>query len=89
MPASDVTIIDVKEHHIKHFEVIIELLRETTGLSNGSSQSVSKATVITFYTYGVLFANSFVVKFKGGYKTVPVIHTDRAIADFQLLETSS
>ena len=89
MPASDVTIIDVKEHHIKHFEVIIELLRETTGLSNGSSQSVSKATVITFYAYRMRFANSFVVKFKGGYKTVPVIHTDRAIADFQLLETSS
>ena len=31
MLASDVAIIDVKEHHIKHFEVIIELLRETTG----------------------------------------------------------
>ena len=36
MLASDIAIIDVKEHHIKHFEVIIELLRETTGLSNGS-----------------------------------------------------
>ena len=37
MLASDVAIIDVKEHHIKHFEVIIELLRETTGFSNRSS----------------------------------------------------
>ena len=89
MPASDVTIIDVKEHHIKHFEVIIELLREPTGFSNRPTQSVSKTAVITFNAYRMGFANSFVVKFKGGYKTVPVIHTDRAIADFQLLETSS
>ena len=89
MLASDIAIIDIEEYQIKHFEVIIELLRETTGLSNGSSQSVSKATVITFNAYRMLFANSFVIWFKGGYKTVPVIHTDRAIADFQLLETSS
>ena len=57
MLASDVTIIDVKEHHIKHFEVIIELLRETTDFSNRPTQSVSKTAVITFYTYRMLFAN--------------------------------
>ena len=85
MLASDVTIIDVKEHHIKHFEVIIELLRETTGLSNGSSQSVSKATVITFYAYRMLLANLFVIWFKGRYETVPIVHANRAIADFELL----
>jgi hypothetical protein len=36
MLASDITIIDIKEHQIKDFKVIIELFRETTGSSNGS-----------------------------------------------------
>ena len=89
MLALDIAIIDVKEHHIKHFEVIIELLRETTGFSNRPTQSVSKTAVITFNAYRMRFANSFVITFKGGYKTVPVVHTDRAIADCKLLKTSS
>ena len=85
MLALDIAIIDVKEHHIKHFEVIIELLRETTGFSDRPTQSVSKTAVITFNAYRMRFSNSFVVKFKGGYKTVPVIHANRVIADCKLL----
>jgi hypothetical protein len=36
MLASDIAIIDIKEYQIKHLKVIIKLLRETTGSSNGS-----------------------------------------------------
>ena len=89
MLALDVAIIDIKEHQIKHLKVIIKLLRETTGFSNRPTQSVSKTAVITFNAYRMLFANSFVITFKGGYKTVPVVHTDRAIADCKLLKTRS
>src|SRR5690606_33453843 len=89
MPASDVTIVDVKEHQINDFEVIIELLRETKGFSNLASLSVAKTAGSNFNAYCMRSSKSCVVKCKGGNKTVPVIHTDRAIADFKLLETSS
>src|SRR5699024_7541849 len=89
MLASDVTIIDIKEHQIEYFKVIIKLLRETTGLSNGSSQSVSKATVITFYAYRMLLADLFLVRLECGCKAIPVIHANRTIADFQLFKTGS
>ena len=89
MLALDVAIIDIKEHQIKHLKVIIKLLRETTGFSNRPTQSVSKTAVITFNAYRMRFANSFVIKFKGGYKTVPVIHANRFIADCKLLKTRS
>ena len=85
MLASDIAIIDIEEYQIKHLKVVIKLLWEAAGLSNGSSQSVSKATVIAFNTYRMLFANLFVIWFKGRYETVPIVHTDWAIADFELL----
>lgn len=37
MLVSNIAIIDIKEHQIKHFQMIVELLRETIGPSNGSS----------------------------------------------------
>ena len=89
MLALDIAIIDVKEYHIKHFEVIIELLRETTGFSNRPTQSVSKAAIITFYAYRMLLTNLFVITFKGRYKAVPVVHANRVITDFKLLKTGS
>ena len=50
---------------------------------------MSETAVISFYTYGVLFANTLVIKLKVGYKAVPVIHINRVIAYFELLEMSS
>lgn len=88
MLASDVAIIDIKEHHIKHFKVIIELLREATCLPNASTQLVSETAIVIFYAYVILLTDLFVIRFECGYKTVSVIHTNRAIADFQLLKTS-
>lgn len=66
MLSSDVAIVDIIEYHVKHFEVIVELLREATGFSNRPTQSLSKTAVITFYAHRVLFANLLMICFKGG-----------------------
>ena len=87
MLSSDIAIIDIKEHQVECFKVIIKLFRKATGFSNGSFYLVSKATVVTFYSYDMLFVNSFIITFKSSYNAIPVFHNDRVIADSKLLKT--
>ncbi|KAA6306403.1 hypothetical protein EZS27_041941 [termite gut metagenome] len=47
---SCLSVIDIKESQSKIFQVIQQLIRETASLSKSPSDTVPKATIISFYS---------------------------------------
>jgi hypothetical protein len=64
------SIFDIKESHSKSFQVIEQLFRETTSFHNSPSDTVSKTTILPFYSYRMRFANQMIVLSKGSNKTL-------------------
>ncbi len=60
----NMSIIDIKESHVKGFEMIENILRETTGLPESSSDSMAQPAIISLNAYRVLFSNQPLILFK-------------------------
>ncbi|KAA6320285.1 hypothetical protein EZS27_029919 [termite gut metagenome] len=52
-----ISIIDIKESRSKSFQVIEQLFRETAGFPKSPSNTMSKTTIISFYSYCMRFGN--------------------------------